>query len=164
MRLFFLDRYNDSPFTSKYLDTSSSSSYRKESLKNSSADEVDGRKNKSSSGGNNNNNSSSSATAQKKFGNAKSISSDQFFDGKRDSDFEHRANLAKFEGSSSISSADYFGEPQKKTASSYKNYNFNTPNLSDIKDGVKDGVNIVAGRLSNIATGVMSSFQDKYGY
>ncbi|XP_061501989.1 ADP-ribosylation factor GTPase-activating protein 2 isoform X5 [Anopheles gambiae] len=76
---------------------------------------------------NNNNNSSSSSSnnsssrrngqpqpvdssdvAQKKFGSAKGISSDQFF-GDEQSSYERSANLSKFQGSTSISSADYFG-------------------------------------------------------
>lgn len=47
--------------------------------------------------------------AQKKFGGAKAISSDQFFCNEPSS-FERSANLAKFQGSNSISSAEYFGE------------------------------------------------------
>lgn len=47
--------------------------------------------------------------AQKKFGSAKGISSDQFFNNEA-STFERSANLAKFQGSNSISSADYFGD------------------------------------------------------
>lgn len=47
--------------------------------------------------------------AQKKFGGAKAISSDQFFS-QEASSFERSANLAKFQGSNSISSADYFGD------------------------------------------------------
>lgn len=55
--------------------------------------------------------------AQKKFGaSAKSISSDQFF-GHETSSFERSANLAKFQGSNSISSAEYFGD-NKSNASS----------------------------------------------
>lgn len=51
---------------------------------------------------------STSDEAQKKFGSAKAISSDQFFnDGK--SDYEVQANLSRFQGSSSISSSDFFG-------------------------------------------------------
>lgn len=51
---------------------------------------------------------STSDEAQKKFGSAKAISSDQFFnDGK--SDHEVQANLSRFQGSSSISSSDFFG-------------------------------------------------------
>lgn len=47
--------------------------------------------------------------AQKKFGGAKAISSDQFFNNDASS-FERSANLAKFQGSNSISSAEYFGD------------------------------------------------------
>lgn len=47
--------------------------------------------------------------AQKKFANAKAISSDQYFN-KEATSFERSANMAKFQGSSSISSADYFGD------------------------------------------------------
>lgn len=49
--------------------------------------------------------------AQQKFGNAKAISSDMFFQD-RDPDAEMRSTLARYEGSSSISSADLFGGPQ----------------------------------------------------
>lgn len=46
--------------------------------------------------------------AQKKFGNAKGISSSQYFDdGVKD--YETQANLNRFQGSSSISSSDFFG-------------------------------------------------------
>lgn len=55
--------------------------------------------------------------AQKKFGGAKAISSDQFF-GQETSSFERSANLAKFQGSNSISSADYFGDNKSNNASS----------------------------------------------
>lgn len=49
--------------------------------------------------------------AQKKFGSAKAISSEQFFND-RSNDFEHQANLNRFQGSSSISSSEYFGNGQ----------------------------------------------------
>lgn len=77
---------------------------------------------------NNNNNSNSMKSekpsfnsyenmdAQKKFGGAKAISSDQFF-GQETSSFERSANLSKFQGSNSISSAEYFGD-NKVNASS----------------------------------------------
>ncbi|XP_066965008.1 ADP-ribosylation factor GTPase-activating protein 2 isoform X14 [Macrobrachium rosenbergii] len=51
--------------------------------------------------------------AQQKFGNAKSISSDMYFQDK-DPDAEIRSTLAKYEGSSSISSADLFGGGQQQ--------------------------------------------------
>ncbi|XP_074270120.1 putative ADP-ribosylation factor GTPase-activating protein AGD8 [Silene latifolia] len=49
--------------------------------------------------------------ARKKFSNAKSISSSQFFgDPSRSGDTEARASLQKFSGSNAISSADLFGD------------------------------------------------------
>ncbi|RWS16508.1 ADP-ribosylation factor GTPase-activating protein 2-like protein [Dinothrombium tinctorium] len=97
----------------------------------------------------------SSDQAQKKFGSAKAISSDQFFGDSKDSDFERRTTLSRFEGSSSISSDDYFGRKTDKSRQS----SIAATNLYDIKEGVKDGVTKVAGKLSNLATGVMSSLQ-----
>lgn len=100
--------------------------------------------------------------AQQKFGNAKAISSDQFFGGKKDLDYEERTNLNRFEGSNSISSDDYFNKPNNQRPKASMS-NFNAPNLYDIKEGVRDGVTQVAGKLSNLATNVMSSIQEKYG-
>lgn len=37
------------------------------------------------------------------------------------------------------------------------------PDLEDVRESVRQGVTKVAGRLSSLASGVMSSFQDKYG-
>lgn len=60
-------------------------------------------------------------TAQKKFGSAKAISSDQFF-GNEQSAYERSANLSRFQGSNSISSADYFNDgtsnPSRASSSS----------------------------------------------
>ncbi|KAK9698936.1 hypothetical protein RND81_08G141600 [Saponaria officinalis] len=47
--------------------------------------------------------------ARKKFSNAKSISSSQFFGDQRSGDMDARASLQKFSGSNAISSADLFG-------------------------------------------------------
>jgi len=74
------------------------------------------------------------------------------------SQYEQRTNLAKFEGSNCISSDDYFGREPRQQPRSYAS-GFNGPNLYDIKEGVKDGVTKVAGRLSSLATDVMSSIQ-----
>ncbi|XP_023235789.1 ADP-ribosylation factor GTPase-activating protein 2-like [Centruroides sculpturatus] len=103
--------------------------------------------------------SSSTDEAQRKFGNAKAISSDQFFNNNFDSEYQRKSNLSRFEGSSSISSEDFFGESTRSPTHSYSG-----PNMYDIKEGVKDGVTKVASRLSNIANGVMSSLQEHYSY
>lgn len=73
--------------------------------------------------------------------------------------YERKANLTRFEGSNSISSEDYFGGDSRRSASASS---YVAPNLYDIKEGVRDGVTKVAGRLSSIANGVMSSLQVRY--
>ncbi|CAH8654603.1 unnamed protein product [Schistosoma bovis] len=88
----------------------------------------------------------------KKFANATSISSDAFFD-RNDSESD---GLSRFHGSSSISSDDYFGHP-KVRQSQVSN------ELQNIKDGVKQSVTKVAGRLSNLATDVVHTLQDRFG-
>ncbi|XP_018573714.1 ADP-ribosylation factor GTPase-activating protein 3 isoform X2 [Anoplophora glabripennis] len=96
--------------------------------------------------------------AQKKFGNAKAISSDKFFD-EKGSDYEMKANLSRFQGSSSISSADLFG-----TGKSDAPNNLSTYDIEDVKESVRQGVTKVAGKLGSLANGLMSSIQDRYGY
>ncbi|KAL1401332.1 hypothetical protein pipiens_006689 [Culex pipiens pipiens] len=126
---------------------------------------------KSTSGGGGGDYENSDA-AQKKFGTAKGISSDQYF-GDESSSFERSANLAKFQGSNSISSADYFGHGSGSAGGGGgggagrnrgPNLQYNGPDLDDVKESVRNGVTKVAGRLSNLANDVMSSIQDKYGY
>ncbi|GBN06846.1 ADP-ribosylation factor GTPase-activating protein 2 [Araneus ventricosus] len=159
-------KYGDSPFLSRESsyrlnDVTAKGSWVNEKMeKRSSIDnllpkDTSGRARKSAS----TSNIGTSDEAQKKFGNAKGISSEQFFGPGKDSEFERKAMLTKFEGSNSISSDDFFGNDSARRSASASSYN--TPNLYDIKEGVRDGVTRVAGRLSSIANGVMSSLQRK---
>ncbi|KAF5401950.1 ADP-ribosylation factor GTPase-activating protein 2, partial [Paragonimus heterotremus] len=90
---------------------------------------------------------------QKKFANATAISSDAFFG--RDEPEEH--NLSRFQGSTSISSDEYFGRAKPHPPSHLSN------ELQQIKDGVRQGVTKVASRLSTLATGMVSTIQDRWG-
>ncbi|XP_064618068.1 ADP-ribosylation factor GTPase-activating protein 2-like isoform X2 [Liolophura sinensis] len=103
---------------------------------------------------------STSEDAQKKFGNAKAISSAAYF-GNSDPDFETKQNLSKFEGSTGISSSDFFGNGAERGRSG--DYGSGGPDLAEIKEGVKQGVTKVAGKLSSLANGMMNSLQDRYG-
>lgn len=99
---------------------------------------------------------SSSQDASKRFANAKSISSQQYF-GDQNSENETQSNqLSKFSNSTSISSDDYFGKGEKKTQQNL------SPDMYAVKQDLKDGVTKVAGKLSNLASNVMSSLQDRY--
>eukprot|EP00088_Acartia_fossae_P042404 TRINITY_DN4452_c0_g1_i1.p1 TRINITY_DN4452_c0_g1~~TRINITY_DN4452_c0_g1_i1.p1 ORF type:complete len:556 (+),score=154.77 TRINITY_DN4452_c0_g1_i1:43-1710(+) len=110
--------------------------------------------------------------ATKKFANAKAISSDMFFGDQDGGDKD--ANLSRFQGSTAISSDMYFnresgamgggGGGMSRSSSSYSYSNIQAPDMDDVKESVKQGVNKVAGRLSNMASGVMNQIQDRYGY
>nr|CAD7433019.1 unnamed protein product [Timema monikensis] len=97
--------------------------------------------------------------AQKKFGSAKAISSQQFFGDSTDNTWERKANLSRFEGSSSISSADYFGTGTSSGGGGITS-NLHTPDFDDMRESVRQGVTKVAGKLSSMANGVMSSIQE----
>ncbi|CAF1683026.1 unnamed protein product [Rotaria magnacalcarata] len=100
---------------------------------------------------------SSDGDAQKRFSNAKAISSDQFFN--KDSDSDRNNVTSRFQGNTSISSEDYFGDPNKK---SQDRSNYHGPDMATMKADFKEGVSKAAGRLSSLANSVMSSIQDRY--
>ncbi|KAH0616408.1 hypothetical protein JD844_027475 [Phrynosoma platyrhinos] len=105
--------------------------------------------------------SSNTDEAQKKFGNVKAISSDMYF-GKQDhAEYEARIRLERLSGNSAISSADLFEDQKKLPSGGYNISNVlpNAPDMAQFKQGVKS----VAGRLSVLANGVMTSIQDRYG-
>jgi len=103
--------------------------------------------------------------ATKKFGNAKSISSDMFFGGASQDDRD--ANLTRFQGSNSISSDMYFGRDTPSggggvgggMGKSSSNYSLQAPDMDDVKESVRQGVSKLGGRLSGMASGVMSQIQ-----
>jgi len=104
--------------------------------------------------------------AVKKFGSAKAISSDMYF-GDQSNNGNESNGASRFQGQSSISSAEYFNRPDELTyAQKYGPYGpgITTPDMEDVKESVKQGVSKVAGRLSGMASGVMTQLQDKYGY
>ncbi|XP_070709818.1 ADP-ribosylation factor GTPase-activating protein 3 [Pempheris klunzingeri] len=105
---------------------------------------------------------SDSGEARKKFGDMKAISSDMYFGKQDNSEYEAKSRLERLSGSAAISSADLFDDPKKQTgASSYRLTNVlpNAPDMSQLKLGVRS----VAGKLSVMASGVVSTIQDHYG-
>ncbi|XP_030576264.1 ADP-ribosylation factor GTPase-activating protein 3 isoform X1 [Archocentrus centrarchus] len=104
---------------------------------------------------------SDTGEARKKFGDdVKAISSDMYFGKQDSSEYEAKTRLERFAGSASISSADLFDDPKKQSASSYRLSNVlpSAPDMSQLKLGVRS----VAGKLSVMASGVVSSIQDHY--
>lgn len=80
--------------------------------------------------------------------------------------WERKNNLRRFEGSSSISSADYFGTGQSNPTSPTSSLSMNFEgrvDLEDVRESVRQGVNKVAGKLSSLANAAVSSIQDRYG-
>ncbi|XP_078099279.1 ADP-ribosylation factor GTPase-activating protein 3 isoform X1 [Sander vitreus] len=101
---------------------------------------------------------SDTGEAQKKFGgDVKAISSDMYFGKQDNSEYEAKTRLERYSGSASISSADLFDDPKKQTVSSYRLTNVlpSAPDMSQLKLGVRS----VAGKLSVMASGVVSSIQ-----
>ncbi|XP_051976946.1 ADP-ribosylation factor GTPase-activating protein 3-like [Xyrauchen texanus] len=100
--------------------------------------------------------------ARRKFGDIKAISSDMYFNKQDRSEYEVQTRLENFSGSSAISSADLF-EVQKKPTSPSGSYRLSNvlPNVPDMMQ-FKSGVRSVAGKLSVMASGVVTSIQDRY--
>lgn len=63
--------------------------------------------------------------------------------------YETKSKLENFSGSGSISSADLFGDDSSKSQ------NYGGSDYSAIRDGMREGVSAVAGKVS----GIMSSIQ-----
>ncbi|XP_078405712.1 ADP-ribosylation factor GTPase-activating protein 2-like [Cetorhinus maximus] len=102
-----------------------------------------------------------SKKARQKFANAKAISSDMFFGREDWTEYEARARLDRLSGNSSISSSDLFGDGRANSADSVTMSNVlpSGPDMTQFKQGVKT----MAGKLSVLANGVMTSIQDHYG-
>lgn len=80
--------------------------------------------------------------------------------------------MRRFEGSSSISSADYFGTGNSTVTSPTSSLSIRLSggrtgvDLDDVRESVRQGVNKVAGRISSLANAArsqVSSLQDRYG-
>uniref|UniRef100_W6NSZ1 Arf GTPase activating protein domain containing protein n=1 Tax=Haemonchus contortus TaxID=6289 RepID=W6NSZ1_HAECO len=85
---------------------------------------------------------------QKKFAGAKAISSDMYF-GSNEMDYETKAALSRFEGQSSLGSADLWGQGSQPQYSQ-------VPEMSDIKDSLRAGASKVAEKFSSISTSFSS--------
>merc|ERR1711970_1066052 len=104
--------------------------------------------------------SSSTADAQSRFANAKSISSDMFFDREASQPNGNSAAASeKFANSNAISSDMYFGKDENRRSSRGENWGLQAELVGD---ALRESVSKVAGRLSTLSTGIVSSIQDKY--
>ncbi|XP_056269287.1 ADP-ribosylation factor GTPase-activating protein 2 [Pseudoliparis swirei] len=102
-----------------------------------------------------------SLEARQKFANAKAISSDMFFGRESSAEYDAKSRLETMSGSTSISSADLFGEGRdlKGRAPGFDSVLPAGPDIAQFKQGVKT----VAGKMAVLANGVMNTIQDRYG-
>ncbi|XP_062327230.1 ADP-ribosylation factor GTPase-activating protein 2 isoform X2 [Osmerus eperlanus] len=101
-----------------------------------------------------------SSEARQKFANAKAISSDMFFGRESNAEYDAKTRLEGMSGSTSISSADLFGESTDRTGvSGFDSVLPTSPDIAQFKQGVKT----VAGKMAVLANGVMNTIQDRYG-
>uniref|UniRef100_A0A671X8E1 ADP-ribosylation factor GTPase-activating protein 2 n=1 Tax=Sparus aurata TaxID=8175 RepID=A0A671X8E1_SPAAU len=101
-----------------------------------------------------------SSEARQKFANAKAISSDMFFGRETSAEYDAKTRLENMSGSTSISSADLFGDGSDKgRASGFDSVLPSGPDIAQFKQGVKT----VAGKMAVLANGVMNTIQDRYG-
>uniref|UniRef100_A0A4W6CHL8 ADP-ribosylation factor GTPase-activating protein 2 n=1 Tax=Lates calcarifer TaxID=8187 RepID=A0A4W6CHL8_LATCA len=99
---------------------------------------------------------SESSEARQKFANAKAISSDMFFGRETSAEYEAKTRLEGMSASTSISSADLFGDGR---AAGFDSVLPSGPDIAQFKQGVKT----VAGKMAVLANGVMNTIQDRYG-
>ncbi|XP_020614623.1 ADP-ribosylation factor GTPase-activating protein 2-like [Orbicella faveolata] len=101
---------------------------------------------------------SSSGEAQRKFGNAKSISSAQFHGNSDQEEYAIKSRLDRFQGSNSVSSADLFGNDDSRPSRSNAAGSFSSADLSQLKEGMAR----MTGKLSSMASGVIGTLQNRY--
>lgn len=101
-----------------------------------------------------------SSEARMKFASAKAISSDMFFGREQDAEYEARSRLQQLSSSTSISSADLFGDSDSVNPGAGVSLGNVIPS-ADITH-FKQGVKSVAGKMAVLANGVMNSLQDRY--
>lgn len=98
-----------------------------------------------------------STDAQKKYGNAKSISSSQYFSNESDAPAAHGAASGSYSGAKAISSADFFNSG----AGSGSGGGGSGRRMDN--DGGKGGAQRMRDKISNIASNVVDRLQDRFG-
>ena len=77
--------------------------------------------------------------------------------------FETQARLRNVEGRSGISSDDFYGRTSNnQSQSSISNMRNHVPDMYDVKEGVRQGVRSVAGKLSHYVGKVQEAIEGRF--
>ena len=101
--------------------------------------------------------------ARKKFSNAKSISSSQFFGDQSKADVDAQVTLSKFSGSTSISSADLFGDSRDNSVDLAASDLINRISFQAQQDisSLKNIAGETGKKLTSLANSLMTDLQDR---
>lgn len=103
--------------------------------------------------------SKESTLAKERFGKAKGISSEQFFDQKAEDEFSHDSRIERFSGATAISSDAYFGRPTEKKDSDLSDMAARVSYVARTEmSNLKSAAETAGKKFSNFAQNFMNEF------
>lgn len=89
--------------------------------------------------------------------NSKFVSSDQLFPSQQQH-HQQQMNQGRMEGRSGISSDDFYGRPAQNHGNNFQQH---VPDMYDVKEGVRQGVRSMAGKLSSVVGAISEAIEER---